>query len=219
MSGNVVRLDPLSHQAAQELLPWFVTNTLDAEEMALVREHLRTCTQCRGDTDMQRTLRAMQPLPSALPNAERAFARLRPLLETAPRQSAQKPAQHLPSGFLRRLGTGASMMRLALAAQAVIIAMLAILLMRPDPAPVLYRALGTPAGAAGNVVVMFKPDTTERELRRILQESGARLVDGPTAADAYVLHIPRAHQQQAIVMLRSKSAVMLAEPLDSGGGH
>lgn len=220
MSGRVAKLDSLSHQAAQELLPWFVTNALGAEEMGSVRAHLRACAQCRDDADRQRMLRAMQPPSSTLPNAEGAFARLRPRLVTALRQSAQKPEQPMPSGFLRRLsGAGVSWMRWALAAQAVIIAVLAVLVMRPDAGPVPYRALGTPASAAGNVAVMFKPDTTEQELRRILQDSGARLVDGPTAAGAYVLHIPRAQQQASIAVLRSKAAVALAEPLDPGGSR
>lgn len=215
MSGHVVHLDTLSHQAAQELLPWFVTGALCADEMALVREHMRTCAQCRIDADLHRKLRAMQPAPSALPDAERAFARLQPFLVTAPRPSAHAPARPGPSAFWRRLyGTGSTWTRWTLAAQAVVIA---LLLMRPNAGPAWYRALGTPANAAGNVVVMFKPDTTEQELRRILQESGARLVDGPTATDAYVLRVPGAQQRQAIAMLRSKPAVILAEPLDSGG--
>jgi hypothetical protein len=62
-----------------------------------------------------------------------------------------------------------------------------LLLARPGDDNASYRGLGATGHAQGNVVVAFNPDTPERELRRILQAAEARVVDGPTVTDAYVL--------------------------------
>ncbi len=63
-------------------------------------------------------------------------------------------------------------------------------------------------------MVVFKPETAERELRRILQANGAHVVDGPTVTDAYLLSVP--DPQQARARLRGEAAVALAETLDGG---
>jgi hypothetical protein len=38
-----------SHTDAFELLPWYVNESLSAEELALVREHLSTCVECQKE--------------------------------------------------------------------------------------------------------------------------------------------------------------------------
>jgi hypothetical protein len=90
------------------------------------------------------------------------------------------------------------------------------MLVRPGPDTGAYRALGAAAPAAGNLVVVFKPDTTEAEMRRILQARGARLSDGPTVTGAYVLALPAPLAPAALTSLRAEPAVTLAEPL---GAH
>ena len=65
-------------------------------------------------------------------------------------------------------------------------------------------------------MVVFRPDTPEREMRRILQASGARVVDGPTATDAYLLAVPAAQAAPALARLRAERAVTLAQPLAAG---
>ena len=90
---------------------------------------------------------------------------------------------------------------------------------RPNPVPQqTYHTLGsTAADAAGQVVVLFKPDTTEQQMRLILAAQGARVVDGPTAAGGYVLHIDSGEPAQAIEALRQSDQIVLAEPLANDG--
>jgi hypothetical protein len=76
---------------------------------------------------------------------------------------------------------------------------------------------GGRAAAPGKVVVNFDPATPERELRRILQASGAHIVDGPTAAGAYVLDVAAGEAGPTLSSLRAEPAVVLAEPLEEGG--
>jgi len=63
-------------------------------------------------------------------------------------------------------------------------------------------------------VVIFRPDTTERQMREALRASNARLVDGPTQADAYVLQIPAARRELALATLRARHEIVLAQPID-----
>ncbi|NGZ85039.1 zf-HC2 domain-containing protein [Duganella aceris] len=109
-----------------------------------------------------------------------------------------------------------SWLRWAMAAQWVVIAGLVALLVRPGGEPADYRVLGSGVAAGGNLVVVFQPNTSERELRRILQAQNARVVDGPTVTDAYLINVPAAGRHQALQSLRAESAVKLVEPLDGG---
>jgi hypothetical protein len=78
-----------------------------------------------------------------------------------------------------------------------------------------YHALGSaPSAPTGDVIVIFRPDATAGELSKALRESGARLVDGPTAADAYVLDVPQARRNATLAQLRANGAVTLAEAID-----
>ena len=209
-------LDASNHRAVQELLPWFVADTLDQDERNLVQEHLHLCVQCQSDVAWQRKLKASEPQGDAAPDLERALARLLPRLDAQPAQVRRG----ILSGFFQSLiplnGNG---MRWALAAQMAVIAGLSILLLAPDRSSPAYHVLGLPKGAASNVVVVFKPETTEQELRRILHASSARVVDGPTVTDAYLLEVADAKQGQAVERLRAEPAVVLAESLDAGAGH
>ena len=78
-----------------------------------------------------------------------------------------------------------------------------------------YHALGAAtAPAAANVLVMFKPDATEQQVRELLRANGATLVGGPTDADAYMLHVAPTARSAALAKLRSNAEVALAEPID-----
>ena len=212
MSGPISSLDPDTHQAIQQLLPWFCTDTLSPEETALVRLHLRTCTQCQADLAGQRRLQAADLHPREVPDVDQAFLRLKARL--GPSQSGSRA--RLLMRLRGMLGPGAPWVGWALAAQAGMIVVLALVLVEPTSVLGLYHGLGAPAKARGNIVVVFRPDTPERELRQILRESGARIVDGPTAVDAFVLSVEAGAQEQAISTLRRQHAVTLAEPLNHG---
>jgi hypothetical protein len=54
-------------------------------------------------------------------------------------------------------------------------------------------------------------------MREALKATGARLVDGPTPADAYVLRVPAAQRDTALANLRARGEIVLAQPIDSGG--
>jgi hypothetical protein len=55
-------------------------------------------------------------------------------------------------------------------------------------------------------------------LRAALDGVDARLVDGPTASGAYVVHLDSDGRADALERLRGLPQVMLAEPLDAADG-
>jgi hypothetical protein len=140
---------------------------------------------------------------SSTAGVEQGLARMRALIGSGASRPAALPARWW---------------RWALAAQfAVIVALGSVLVMeRADSGIHRYRALGaSDADAAANVVVMFKPEATEQEIRLALRESGARLVDGPTASNAWLLRVQGEGHVKAIARLRAQPAVSLAESLDA----
>lgn len=208
-SNHIVNLDLETHQAAQELLPLLLAGTLDTAGQALVQAHLQTCTQCQADLDWQRRLRAGEPATDPALDPERALARL------LPRLGPQTSGIGLVERWRGAIAANSAWLRWTAAAQFAAIAVLAVLLVRPAGDDGAFRALGAGMPADGNLVVMFKPDTSERELRRILQGCGARLADGPTVTGAYVLSVAPAHAAAALAQLRAEPSVTLAQSLDS----
>lgn len=249
MKGQVFRLDVPAHQAVQELLPWYASSQLEADDARRVEVHLHTCEQCREDLQWERKMLDQGSADNSLPpgvDMERAWARILPALgptddiddmparagtaaapSAAPAPSPARPAIEAPATApvvpRRWWAMGAAnqptWLRWAVAAQWVLIVGLVALLARPDEPPAAYRVLGNGVGGApvGNLVVMFQPTTTERELRRVLQAQGARVVDGPTVTDAYLISVADENRERALQALRKDPAVKLAEALDDGG--
>ena len=200
----------MTHLRVGHLLPWLLGGTLEDADIALIEAHLPTCPQCQADLDWQRLLRDAAPALDAGFDADRALAKLLPRLGP---QAPRAPRIGVLDRWRAALAGHSAWLRWSAAAQLVLIGALALMLVRPAPDGADYRALGAAPRAQDQLVLVFKPDTPEREMRRILRASGARLVDGPTAADAYVLALPTAQASAALARLRAESAVTLAQPL------
>ena len=198
--------NPDSHEQAQILLPWYVSGRLDGEELAQVEAHLRDCPECRTEFRLERRLeQAVAGLPF---DAELGWTVVRG------RIVAQDDRPGVVAAIRRALSPGART-GWAIAAQFVlVIAAIGVLLPLSQPQP-RYHALGaTPPAAAGDVLVIFRPEARAQDLSRALHESGARLVDGPTDADAFVLAVPLPDRPAALTKLRANHAIVMAEPID-----
>jgi hypothetical protein len=217
MNSHPARTGPAAHQAVQQLLPWLLAGTLDSAELAMTRLHLQTCAQCQADLAWQRKLRAAAPAPDAAFDADRGFAQLLPLLGPHPGPQTSSSRIGVPNRWRKMAAANSAWLKWTAVAQLAVIGGLSVMLARPGIDAAGYRAMGGPGGAtkggAGNAVVVFRPDTHEREIRRILQANGARVVDGPTVTDAYVLALPPSQAASALARIRAESAVTLAQPL------
>ena len=210
MTGRVLPLGTSMHAAVDALLPFYVNATLQGEELAFVEEHVRTCEQCQHEVDWLRKTFAALAADAGLQGAPRIPPRA---------------VQHVGDGRRQRnygariqegLRTSQPWTRWLLAAQLAAIVVLGTLLATDTRDVASYRTLGVPNQSAqmhDAVAVMFDPGITASEMRRIVLGVGARIVDGPTSTDVYVLEIPAERADQALQALHADRAVRLAERL------
>jgi predicted anti-sigma-YlaC factor YlaD len=211
-----VNLDS-AHSEVRDLLPWYVTATLDEGERRLVDEHLQTCAACRNELEWEQQLRAANNAALPARNVDRAFAAMRARLPA--RSHEVSWFAKLREQLLPRPWTG-----WALTAQAVVIVGLAVALWSGRAQPIAdahtYRALSRSAAAQPvRLVVAFAPQTPLAEIRRMLLANGARIVDGPTAADAYILTVAPERADTALQQLRAEPSVLLVQSLDAKAAH
>lgn len=204
------------HAEVHLLLPWYVTGQLDAVETAFVAEHLAECGACRADLVQERHLADAVARDTGETGDSWAAmaARLDATSSVSVATAAQRRRTRDPLRAARRAVMRPRTLRWVVAAQFVAVLALGAqtLTQRSDGRPGAYHVLGD-AGAthSGNVLAMFRPETSEAAFRRALQASGARLVDGPTASGAYVLAVPGG---AALARLRRDADVTMAEPIE-----
>ena len=209
MTGHVIPFDAAAHKVADVLLPWFVNGTLAGEDLAFVKRHLEQCVRCQREVEWLRELHAACVAGEAMPGASATFRNLRRQLEkpSGGRDPMARPRG--PSGRTRRWWPW------AIATEFAVIIVMGSLLISGTEGPALYRTLGTNAmaPATASLVIVFDPATTEAEVRRILRSAGARIVDGPTQANAYVLDVPAGQIDRAAQTIREERAAVLVERL------
>jgi anti-sigma factor RsiW len=221
MSGQILHLEPDPHAAVQRLLPWYLTGRLETAEHDAVEAHLAQCPECRAELETERQWQLLQPGHGAQVDIEDGWARMRARLGGDAQPTLAPPP--LPAG--RRSGwlpgawrSPSRVSARAWAAPALLsVGLLAAIgyTLRPQPPVGDYHALAAPAETSATAVVRFRPDATEAQIRQSLKDSGARLVDGPTVSDAYVVRLPREHYAAALDKLRKAPGVALVEALES----
>ena len=209
MKARILPLDSDEHQSVQRLLPWYVNGTLDSNETLRVQTHLAGCPRCQGDVKWQGRLRASAAGAATSVDVDRDWVSMRRRLSPTPAEAPRTP----------RLGWRWPVTRwlqLAVGVEGALVLALAVAwLGAPRDEP--FRALGAgPSAATANALIVFRPDATEAEIRQALRASGARLVGGPTVADAYLLHLP-ARAPESLSRLRAEHAVKRIESLEAQG--
>jgi anti-sigma factor RsiW len=206
------------HDEAEELLPWYATGQLDAADRARVDAHLSTCAYCRQQLALERRL--IDEFQAMTPEVESGWARLKSRIAgpVATRVAARAipayprpPRQNVFAEFWGILSRPA-VAGLAFAQLAFVVVAGSMLVSLSQPK---YRTLGSaPAPASANVIVMFRANATVEEVRNALDSAGASIVQGPTPADAYLLHVAPQQRQSALAKLHSDDKVKMAEPID-----
>lgn len=199
--AHIIPLHGDEHEEVLLLLPWHVTGRLGPDEQSRVEAHLAACAECRAEVRSEEALKAeVDAMPLAV---EAGWARLRRRIEAAPvvaRRDRRPPAW---VGW-------------ALAAQLLLFVFLGFQV-APNLRPAEYRTLSAAPAPVARIIVTFRPDTREEDLRTALNSISARLVGGPTATNAYVLAAPAAERANALAKLRAQPSVVVAEALDANG--
>lgn len=203
--SDLVHPSDRPHDAAEELLPWYATGRLDAADRLLVEQHLSSCAHCRQQLAIERRL--IEEFRSSDPQVGAGWARLRGRI--APPRHARRSA---PRNRLRRLVRHPAVAALAAAQLAFLVFGAGLLLWMSRPT---YHALGSPSPSrSADVIVMFRADATAEDVKATLRSANASIVDGPTASDAYLLHVPERQRNQALARLRADDDVQMAEAID-----
>jgi hypothetical protein len=213
--GNVVTFPADRHREVQQLLPWYGTGKLDEAERAVVEAHLEECAECRAELDAESGLTAA--LAAASPDVETGWASLeaRALRSMPPPRRARRPWAAAGRAMMRP-----ERLRWVVAAQFAALVVLGVAALpgaptSPTARQGTYRALGdAPPARTGNVLAMFRPNASVAAMRHSLDASGARFVDGPTAAGAYLLEVPGGERGSELAALRKDPNVTMAEPVD-----
>jgi anti-sigma factor RsiW len=206
-----------AHMEAQQLLPWLANGTLADPELTRVQDHLEACAECRAELSLLHTLRGAGPSTAPECDMDSALARLMPQLD----ESAPADTPTVPRTWRDRVAANDHLwLRTGVALQFCVIVALGILLAKSPATPGGqagdYRALAATPAVRSSMVVSFKPETPEGEVRRILHASGARVVGGPTATGAWLLETDGAPATAAMI-LRAEPAVTFAESLGPAG--
>ena len=205
MTARILPLNSEEHRIAQELLPWFVNGTLDAAETAQVAAHLAQCGVCQADVAVQSSLRSAPVDAASSGDVDRAWAALRSRIDL-PTRALSRGAMTAGAWWRRGL-------QLAVAIQAVVILVLSVALFSLLAPAEPFRALGAAPAVEANALAVFRADATEAQVRAALRAAGARIVDGPTSADAYLLRLADA-APATLARLRAQPGVASVESLE-----
>lgn len=208
--GDIIRLSDDPHTEIQSLLPWYANGTLSEEEAIAVEAHLAECPECRDDLVAERAIGS--EISGIVMDVEKSWAAMRRRIEQPVPEGNETVVPFRPKSVLRR----SVPMAWAVAAQAAALVLVVggVWLAQPATQPA-YHALGAaPAPAAANMVVIFRPDATEQQMRTLLTRNHASLVDGPTPSNAYLLHVAAARRAATLADLGASKEVVLAEPVD-----
>jgi hypothetical protein len=212
MNGRVLDFAMHTHHEAQRLLPWLANGTLEPGESGWLHGHLDHCAECR------RGLQDLQALHAAILESGLSPADAAADADAGWRRVRSRIAS--PHGDAHATGRGTRASRRmpralawALAAQALLVAALGIAWWASRAPPPGYHTLGSAPQPAGDLLVVFDPRISEAQLRRLLDASDARIVDGPTDAGAYVLSVPDGRAERVRDALRAAPGVTMVESL------
>lgn len=207
---NVINLHGDPHQQTQALLPWYINGTLDTAESAMVEAHLAECADCRTELAVERGL--SRQVGGLAMDVEQGWTAMQQRLGAAAPSAPALPAALVIPFWRRPAAIGWAITgQLAAAALALVV----VAAVRQPPAQPVYQALGAPGiEQPGNLVVLFRPEIAERDMRKLLDDSQARVVQGPLASGAWVLRVEDARRAAVVATLRASPRILLAEPVD-----
>ena len=195
-----------THDQAEELLPWYATGQLDAADRALVENHLASCARCQRQLANEHVL--IDQFQAMSPEIDSGWAQLRGQIEARPARPGIRESLAEFWDLLKRPVVA------AIATAQVAFVAAAALLFQWISQPTYVALSSGQAATPANVIVMFKPEAHEADLRGAIAGSGGTLVGGPTEADAYLLHVPGNGREAALGKLQKNASVTLAQPID-----
>ena len=207
---------PEENRMFQEMLPWFVNGTLDARDRAWMDGYLRSHPEAQAEVArtqrLRQRVRESLPEPAADVGLDRLLHRVREERAFAPRQ-VKSPGVFAQfsewlSGFLGgfRLTPAMAMAAALVVVQAGVIGVLVSQQNDAGTEYSEYRSYSAPADAT-TIRITFAPQATEQQIRELLWDVQASVVEGPTQFGDYLLSVQGKDPTAALAKLSASPAV------------
>lgn len=227
-----------SYHPTAILLPFYLNGTLSDEECREVETHLKDCEDCKQELETMKGLHKevksyYANLPPPSPNV---FNRVRAQIEQEIAAEASKPThtERPPVSFFEKfqdvLHSIFSTQWAPALAMTLILGQAGLLMWSltsrhpgthtPTMGPVIERAIppATIQEETSHIEIAFQEQTTDKEIRQILNNLHAHIVDGPTREGRYTIEIPAKREtrlQELLQELSQHPAIRTAKPVRS----
>jgi Putative zinc-finger len=226
----------LDHQEIEQLLPWYVNQTLQESELKVVEAHLSICLSCKRELLQLQKLAHAIIKEGVLDSAEKAsFARLKMKLHgqeqvLASQQQAQpsqakksfsETAKPVDRARHRLMSITMPYPGLAMAAAAL----LSVILLMPRSAGDgmqlgnNFKTLSDgqqDTTSADEIRVVFAENVSQQQKDNILGRIHGQIIDAPTAQGVYTVklnkEIAAKNLLSIVALLRKHNSVIFAEP-------
>jgi hypothetical protein len=172
----------LHHEAAIELLPWFVNGSLEVSERHGVEQHVRTCIACRRELkELERLAAAVKAQPLVPVSAESGLRRLEEQLDIKPHRERLRPNRYALAPMLRFA-----------AAAGIGVAFLGTLwwLAPGSRNNDGYSTLATsPVAQQAEIDLILTAQTPADDIQDLLRSIDAEIVSGPSALGRYGVRV------------------------------
>jgi hypothetical protein len=171
------------HEQCWQLLPWLANGRLAGTERSLVEEHLRDCAACVHELSVQRLLCQTLGAPERVTYAPGpSLRKLLKRIDAEPQRTAAR------SPITARTSTWRAWRAPALAWAASVLVVLAGALWVTGQRwslPLYGTYTDPPAHSAGVLQIALAPSLSIAEAGKLLQATGARIVEGPDASGVF----------------------------------
>lgn len=206
----------MSHDAAIELLPWLVNDSLRGSEREAVRAHATSCIICRRElAELEALHQSIQTMKAEAPppDMRRINARI----------DAQLERESLGRNLLAALGRlFESPWRVAFAAQSVALVAIAALWLQAGNGEPEFQTLTTSAGLpTGHYLrVVFDPTVDRQEIDALLADAKLGVAAGPTERGVITLRfadeVGEADREAMAETLRADARLLFVQPVAGG---
>jgi len=198
----------------EDLVPWYVNGTLDEEGRRRFEVLRREVEGAEETIESDRALARMVHVAANESSMDRDFASLERLIAaSAPRPGWRETLARWFGGFAS--GPMAAVAAVLVLVQGVTISVLVQHRETSPQSPTGYAAVRSQELTAAGPPVLkvgFAPDAKESDIRFVLVELGARIVDGPSQLGDYLVEVPVGEAEAAVGRLKSNPIVVSVAP-------
>ena len=207
------------HREIQQLLPWYINQTLSYEQHQQVEQHLKQCLVCRREWLNLQKLAEQIIAPSDLEvSAEASFARLRMRLGKHC-QAKSVSSTPIPTSLPSRRYQRAAIASLSLAASLLLLIGLSIWPTEKAMVNFEYTTLSASQPIQSEhalLKVVFAKEMSSEVMDELLARIQAQKIGQANSMGAFTIKLDTASHMttdQALALLRSHRGVLLAEPV------